>query len=831
MSVMGSTSALHLDGISKAFEGAPALIDVSLEIMPGEVHALLGENGAGKSTLMSVAAGDLRPDSGSIEIGGVALEAAAPTVANKLGLAVVYQHPSVLADLTVWENMALAMPSERRPRPSVAPLWAKQQLADLSSAIDPMKLGADLSLVEREMVEIAKALALEPRVLLLDEPTAVLRSDQVELLFERIREIKERGTAIVYISHRIPEIRRVADRVTVLRDGRTRGTFRISEVDDAEIVRLITGREISAIYPHKASELGETLLECQNLSGEGLEEVSLTVRAGEILGLGGASGNGQTEVIRAMAGLHRFGGSISVEGRKVPGSRSSEFRKAGILYVPGDRENEGIFPMLSIRKNAAAQTLSQFSRAGIMRTDTESSAVSEVLTRLAVKTPSRTAEIQKLSGGNQQKVVFARSLLDQPRVLLCDEPTQGVDVQTRTEIHQTLRSLADQGSAVVVLSSDSAELAGLCDRVAIFSRGHVIAELEGDEVTDSSIVAAALTSTQTRQVTGELGGSVSLGRRLMNLARGNLAAPLTLLVVTVLFGAYTGSVSSTYLGAYNLSGELFLAAALVLVSLGQLVVMLTGGIDLSVGPLMAVSVVTLSFFEQSGQSLGVHFFGVLIVVAVGGATGVGHGLMIRRLRLPPIIVTVITYIGFQGVALLLRSGPAGSLDPGISSAVQSAAGPVSLVFVIAILLTALMQFVLRRTHFGLALRGVGSSEQSAHRVGVDIDRTIIAAYVLCSLFTVVAGMLLYVQVGIGDPTVGISYSLQSIAAVVLGGASIYGGRGSFVGAAVGGLLLSEIIGALPFLNLSEAWQYWFPGILILVAGVFFARTFRAADNR
>ena len=821
-------SALSLRGISKYFEGVAALADVSLEVLPGEVHALLGENGAGKSTLMSIAAGDLAPDAGTVEIGDAMLGVASPTVAKQLGIGVVYQHPAIMPDLSVWENLVLAMPSARRPPAGHSIDWTRERLREIGSEIDPARRGSSLSPVERTMVEIAKALAVAPKVLLLDEPTAVMGAEQVGRLFGQIREIRDRGTAIVYISHRIPEIREIADRVTILRDGRNQGTYQVGDVDDDTMLRLIAGRELSSIFPPKAAFLGKTVLRCQDLSGSGIEGVSLQVSAGEILGFGGAEGNGQVETIRSLAGLTSSSGIVSVDGRDLASPRARALRNLGVLYVPGDREGEGVFPFISVRKNATAQTLGDYSRAGVMSPGLESVAAGKALAALAVKTPSFRTEIQHLSGGNQQKVVLSRSLLGNPRVLLCEEPTQGVDVQTRSEIHRTLRDLAERGSAVIVVSSDASELAGLCDRVAIFSRGQVAGELAGDEVTEAAIVAAAVTSTRTRSAEGAILAGARLRQRVLALARGSWAAPLTLGILALLVAAYTVHGSPTYLGSYNMKTELFQVAVLVLVALGQLLVVLTGGVDLSVGPLMAVTVVALSFFESSGQGAGMAILGILVVLAMGVVTGIGHALMIRMLKLPPIIVTVITYIGFQGLALLLRSTPGGPASQGLVTSVEFSLGFLPLAFLVSAVVAVVAQRFLTHSGAGIAMRGVGSNEQSAHRVGVDVGRTVFLAYLGCSVFAVVAGILLYAQVGIGDPTVGISYSLQSVAAVVLGGASIYGGRGSFLGTAIGALLLTEIIGALPFLNLSEAWQYWFPGVLILVAGAFFARTFGSA---
>jgi ribose transport system ATP-binding protein len=433
--------------------------------------------------------------------------------------------------------------------------------------------------------------------------------------------------------------------------------------------------------------------------------------------------------------------------------------------------------------------------------------------------------VMTLSGGNQQKVVFARALLSDPTVLLCDEPTQGVDPGARVEIYRLLRSLADDGKAVIVLSSDAVELEGLCDRVAVFSRGHVIATLEGDEVTEERITGTAISSTTARR---EAGGAApdaadAAGTRRRRFLRGDLAPSAIVLLAIVLLGAYTASRSSAYLTTINLQSALFLATALIFVSLGQLVVLLTGGIDLSVGPLTALTVVVLSFYVSDGKSAGAIVLGFALVVALGVAVGLINGLLVRRARISPIIATLATFIALQGVAQLLRPDPGGVIQSSYISTMQKSVGFVPIVFVVAIVVAIGCELALRRTRLGVGLRAVGSDEPSAHRVGVRVTPTVLAGYVICSLFTVIAGLLLAAQVGIGDPTVGGAYTLSSVTAVVLGGASIYGGRGSFLGALLGAVLVTQIINAITFLSLGQAWQYWLPGALVLVAAALFAR--------
>jgi ribose transport system ATP-binding protein len=817
--------ALRLADVRKTFGAVQALKGVSLEVRAGEVHALLGENGAGKSTLMAVAAGSLQPDEGVVEIGGERLDAASPSAAQALGLGVVYQHPALADDLSVVENMVLAMPKQLRPKHSDAVAWAQERLQTIGAKVDPVSRVSELTAAETQLVEIAKALALDPSVLILDEPTAALEAEEVEHLFQQVRAIRARGTAIVYISHRIPEVEEIADRLTVLRDGEARGTFGVAEVDEAAILKLIAGRALTAVFPDKLSgPAGATVLSVEGLSGEGFDDVSLEVKEGEIVGVAGVAGNGQRELVRALAGLGHHTGTIEVAGAKMHLRNPRQAQADGIFYIPADRQREGIFPALSVRENAVASALAQFANFGVVAGGSERAALAGQEERLAIKTPSPEADIADLSGGNQQKVAFARAMLGRPRVLICDEPTQGVDVGARVEIYGLLRELAADGCAVVVCSSDALELEGLCDRVAIMSRGQVVATLDSDGVSEEGITAAAVTAgharkERRREERRSLGW---VGRFL----RGDGVATPVLAAVIVALAVVTGAQNSDFLTTFNIENLLLLSTALILVGIGQLVVLLTAGVDLSVGPLMGLGLVILTAFATDSGGTGGFFLGLLLAVLAGAAVGLINGGLVQFAKINAVIATLATFIGVQGVALLINPVPTGLFSGEASKTLATAVGGVPVVFIAVVVIGILAELLLRRGRVGLALRAVGSSEPSAHRIGVNVGRTKILAYVVCAVFAALASVMLAVQIGTGDATAGQNYTLQSIAAVVLGGASIYGGRGSFIGTVLGALLLTEMINAITFLELSDAWQYWFPGAVILIAAAIYARVSR-----
>jgi ribose transport system ATP-binding protein len=782
----------------------------------------VGENGAGKSTLIGVAAGAIVPDSGSVEIGGQRLDPPTPSTAQALGLAVVYQHTLVIEDLTVTENLVYAMPVERRPSMGDAERWARDRLAILGATMDPSTRVDALSVAERQLLEIARALALDSRVLVLDEPTESLTAAESDRLFERIAAVKGRGAAVVYISHRLPEVKRIADRLTVLRDGEARGTFDAGAVSADDILRLIVGRSISQVFPSKrgADESQVPLLTARGLTGERFEDVDLVVNRGEIVGLAGIEGNGQREVLRALAGLDAATGEIRLDGRPVPLGDPHRARAAGIGMLPGDRHRDGLFLSLSVRENTSLLALARLAVGGIVQRARETRLVTEQVAALAIRTPSLETPVASLSGGNQQKVLFARSLLAEPKILLAEEPTRGVDVGARVELYRLLRSAAETGRGVVVESSDALELHGLCDRVVVFSRGRVVRTLEGDDFGESAITGAALTASTVRE---RVGAAVRRGAALRRFLAGDYAASVVLAVLITALALYTGSVSEFFFTERNFQSMLLLGSAVAFVGLGQLLVLLVGGIDLSVGAVVGLTAVLLSFFVERGGESG----GILPGLAVIGLSGIIVGLvnvvLVRRIGLSPVIATLATFIVIQGVSLLLRPSPGGTFDPAVVAALKTSVGPIPVAFVAAVSLAIAAEIALRRTRAGIGLRAVGSDETRAFRLGAPVTGLHALAYVGCALFAVLGGVMLGSQVAIGDARLGADYTLISITAVVLGGASIFGGRGSFIGALLGAMFLQEVITSTAFLRLGTAWQQWLPGVLILVAAAIYAR--------
>ncbi|MGE0817665.1 MAG: ATP-binding cassette domain-containing protein [Candidatus Nanopelagicales bacterium] len=813
------TATMHLHGISKSYGGVAALTDVSLEVLPGEVHALLGENGAGKSTLMGVASGTTQADAGTITFAGEQVHTFNPAVATDLGIAIVHQHPAVLPDLTVEENIRLAVPAailgadgdpRARMRAMLAEVGATAHLADRVE---------DLSVAQKHLLEIAKALAISPRLLILDEPTAPLGQESVELLFGLVRQATAQGTAIVYITHRLAEVRELADRVTVLRDGKLRGSSKVEDISDDELLALIVGRQLDSTFPpkHVLTEDSVTTLEVEGISGDGFSDVTITARAGEIVGVAGVVGNGQSALLRALAGLQGYSGKVAIRGVEY-GSRQLIGASA---YLPADRHREGLMMSLSVRENAALNALKRFTKGPFLSRPAEIEAIDHEFEQLAVKTPSREANVGSLSGGNQQKVVLARALLSQPSILIADEPTQGVDVGARAEIYRILREVSLSGVPVVIASSDAKELEGLCDRVIVMSRGHVVEELVGGEITEERIIEAAVRSTAHKRSSEPEKKKGTSG--FTRFLRGDYAPAVIIAAIMVLLGAYILSKNARYLNAFNINSMLMLAAALGFIALGQTVALLMGGIDLSVGPLAGFLVVVASFFVNDDKSFVVIAlgFGLMIVGAI--VVGLVNGSLIRYAKFTAVAATLATYIALQGFSFLLRDAPDGIINASVTSAIKTKIGPIPVMFIVLVVIAVVLEVALRKRIGGLRVRAVGSNEESARRVGVSVNKTVLLGYVTVSLLTALGSVVLLAQLGIGDPAQGVGYTLSSITAVVLGGTSLLGGRGTFIGTLFGACLLVQALNATTFLNLSQTWQYLFQGAFILIAALIYSK--------
>jgi ribose transport system ATP-binding protein len=492
----------RMEGVSKRYGGVDALRDADLSVEVGRIHAILGENGAGKSTLIKVMAGVVQPDEGRMVLDGQAISLPSPAAASRSGIACVFQELSLLPDLSVADNIAIRNPPkrfgliDRRVQRRVA----EEALARAGGEdIHPLAPVKDLPLSRRQIVEIAKALARKPRILILDEATSALTAADVTRIYEVLKRLRSEGLALLYISHRMHEITELADECTVFRNGRNVATFPAGTKSDDEVVALMIGREYKHVFPAKPAALPgarQPVLEARGLSwAHRLKDVSLNLGAGEIVGLGGLDGQGQRELLLALFGVLRgVSGEVLIDGDPVAVTSPTRAKSAGVgmALIPEDRKTEGLMLPMSVRDNLSFAALGRFSRLGVVNRQAERDATDSMIRLLAIRTSGTDMPVASLSGGNQQKVLVAKWLMINPRIILLNDPTRGIDVGTKQEIYQLMRKLADSGAAILFYSTDYAELVGCCDRVLVLYDGGVKRVLVGSEITERALIGTAL---------------------------------------------------------------------------------------------------------------------------------------------------------------------------------------------------------------------------------------------------------------------------------------------------------------------------------------------------
>jgi len=485
-------------GISKAFGGTPVLQNVSLDLWPGEVHVLMGENGAGKSTFNKILSGVHTPDSGEILLNGQAVSIASPAAAQAHGIALLHQEPIIFPDLDVAENIFVGRQPQKGPWRSIN--WhsmyeqAGELLNSLGVQIDPHERMGGLSVAAHQMVEMARAMSQNARVLIMDEPTASLSPDEVADLFRIVRDLRAQGVALVFISHRLEEVFEIGDRITVLRDGEFVNTVTPAETTKEEIIRMMVGRPLSSLFEREAGSIGEPLLKVEGLTRTGhFRNISFEVKAGEIVGMAGLVGAGRTEVSEAIFGVTQLdAGKVFLDGKPVNIRSPRQAVQLGLAYVPEDRQQHGLLLSMTIAENITLPVLKQFAQMGWLRARQEREVAQQYTAKLHLRAARDVSQAAgELSGGNQQKVVLAKWLLSQPRVLILDEPTRGIDIGAKAEVHRIMGELASQGMAILMISSELPEILAMSDRVLVMREGRLTGEFNRAEATQEKIMAAA----------------------------------------------------------------------------------------------------------------------------------------------------------------------------------------------------------------------------------------------------------------------------------------------------------------------------------------------------
>jgi rhamnose transport system ATP-binding protein len=491
-----SEPIVELVGISKRFGAVQALRDAQLVLYPGEVHALLGENGAGKSTLVKILGGIHQPDTGEVKIAGEAVELHSPAQAQQLGIAVIHQEPTLFPDLDVAENVFMG----RQPRDRFGRVdWKRmyQEVERLLASLDvPLSVYTPvqgLSVADQQLVEIAKALSLNARILVMDEPTAALSAHEVEKLFVITKQLRQRGVAILFVSHRLEEVFELSNRITIMRDGAYVITAPTSALTSEDVIRHMVGRELTALFPKGEAEIGDVLLDVRHLTRKGeFEDISFQLRRGEILGFAGLVGAGRTEVARVIFGIDRAdAGEVRIGNKPVRISSPKAAMRYGLAYVPEDRRQQGLVMDFSIAANITLPILQKFSRLGIVDRQRERSIATDYSQQLRVRSAGIDQLVKALSGGNQQKVVIAKWLVTNPTILILDEPTRGVDIGAKAEVHRIVSDLASKGLAIILISSELPEVLAMSDRVLVMHEGHLTAMFDRAEANQEKVMFAA----------------------------------------------------------------------------------------------------------------------------------------------------------------------------------------------------------------------------------------------------------------------------------------------------------------------------------------------------
>ena len=821
----------RIDHATKAFGGVLAVSDVSFELRSGEVLALLGENGAGKSTCVKMLAGVHRPDTGHVAIDGTPVVLRSPLDALQNGIAVMHQHPGLFADLPVAENIFMG----HAPRDRFGNL-EQTAMRDRAAALlkivglrcAPDQVLGGLRSSEQQLVEIARALSVNARVLIMDEPTAALSRGEVERLFGVINDLRAQNVAMMFVGHRMEEIYRVADRITVLRDGRLVGTYPTREVPPERAVQLMVGRELANLYPKSHGGPGAVLMSIENLARAGVfEDVSFTLQAGEIVGFGGLVGSGRTEVARVLFGIDQpDAGTMRLDGKPVVFAGPVQAMAAGIAYVSEDRLGQSLIMDFAIRDNASLAVIDQAASLGLIGRTRELALVKPHLDRLTLKFNSYEQPVRTLSGGNQQKVVLSKWLATQPRVLILDEPTQGIDVRSKAEVHAMIADLAKQGIAILLISSEMPELLGMCDRIVVFREGRVTAELPRALASQEAVLTAATDTAPVAAPTAQAAASEASASAAFPDESPNVARPprflgrelgLVAAVIAVLIPV--SIINPRVFSPSNMTALSMDAALLMIVAAGQMLVLLTRNIDLSIASVIGLAAYMSADALHLYPSIGVA--GALgVACLVGLACGLFNGVIVTFGGVPAIVVTLGTLALYRGLCSILTGGKQISADDvpiaWLDLTNAKLLGVPGIVLTAAVVML-LVGFVLRQRPAGRDLFAVGSNPDGARLIGIPARRRIMTAFACSGLLAGFDGALWASRYATVDARVALGYELTVIAAVVVGGVAIRGGSGSVFGVVLGAVTLLIIKNGLILVRVDPLWLDGIYGLVIVVA--------------
>ncbi len=831
------TALLSARGVGKEYSGVRALSDVDFDVRSGEVHALIGENGAGKSTLVKILCGEVTEYTGSVVSRDIVHHFTSPHDAIAAGIAVIPQELQLVSSLSVAENISLG----HEPRVQKAFIDrpalhanARQQLAAIEThhIVTTAMLGT-LTPADKQLVAIARALALNAQWLIMDEPTASLGAAEAAHLERVIRRLVTQGTGVVYISHKLDEVRRLADRVTVLRDGSRVTTRPAAGLTDEEMVRLMCGRLIVPGTLIPVATAARPLLEVERLSvrdparpdGFRLRDVSFTVRAGEIVGLAGLVGAGRTDLLLALVGELDcvVAANIRIDGKRYVPQDAARAHDEGMVLLPEERKASGILPDLGLGQNITIGALGTLSHLGWIDRAREDREARRIIADAGVRAATATTPIRTLSGGNQQKALLARCLFASPKLLLLDEPTRGIDLAAKAEIHAEIRALAAQGLGIVLCSSEMSEVLTQCHRLLVFREGRVVAEFNRNEASEEKVLAAAAGQTAMDVPSG--GGTpppITPPTWRERISRYAGASGLALVMLLAIVTSPVRGGRLIFLDIGNLTDILRQVSEKGILAVGMTAVIIAGGIDLSVGSVLAFAAVMSAWlWMREGVGLGAS---VVLVTAVSALWGLLNGTVIARWRLPAFIATLATMSAARGAARYLSGGAAIPLGFGAGGAPESvhaiAAPLVPYVPVPALIFgfsAIVMHLYLARTRSGRYVYAIGNNESAARLAGIRVAWHKAGVYVICGALAGIAGLVHAAQLEQGNPNDGVSYELDAIAAVVIGGTALSGGVGTVRGTIVGILIIGIINNSMGLNNVDANLQLILKGIIILAA--------------
>jgi ribose transport system ATP-binding protein len=830
-----SAPLLEVRDLAKRFGSVVALRSATLTLSRGEIHALMGANGAGKSTLVKILTGVYPADGGTITVDGAVRTFRSPAEARRAGIVSVYQDPALVPDLTVSQNMRLA---------DVAFASLRTHLNDLGIA--DLKFGElvrDIPYPVLRLIDLARALASDPIVLMLDEITAALPADLSEHVFAVVRRWRERGNSVIFISHRIAEVAELCDRATVLRDGVSVGVTDAARGSEDRIVSLMLGVEAmkassAEVAPGRmdhgaAEEL--PALEVRDLCYDHmLKNVSFSLRAGEILGVAALEGQGQQELFDCIAGVDRHnGGEIVAHGRKLKLNHPGDAIASGLVLVPANRL-QALLAQRSIRENVALPLVRNPSNWGLIRARSERQRVAAAVKRLQIDARAG-SELRRLSGGNQQKVVIARWIATGFQTLLCFDPTRGIDVGTKHQIYRLLREMADAGSSVLLFTSELPEIGLVCDRAIVLFGGEIVAEMPASEADEGTLLRAAHgmgvahgVGARPRRGTGAAASAENSSSNAKGPGRASglvdkirdpivgYPALLGMPVLLIVFLAVTVAIHPAF-NSFDAQSVAMAALPLACAAAAQAVVVISGGIDLSIGSVMAVANV-LAASTMKDASFGEALLLAVAILVAGATIGAVNGLLVVISRVPDVIVTLTTGFIWGGIALLILEKPGGGAPPeflnlGTGTLITEWVSNSLVLLVVS--LTAVW-IPVRRSKTGLRIYATGSDRIAAFRSGVNVELARVLAYVLGGLFSAIGGVGLTMTTGIGSPHAGVLYTLSGLAAVVIGGVSLTGGRGGIMGPVIAAFVLTLIPADLIFLNIDPNFGQVIQGTLIVL---------------